>query len=138
LKLLGPEPVSFLKTLLEYSEYPLSARMISDFPDMPCRQIHDSLRQSLPKSATSIWKGEAKRIFLSFHARFSLVEHEIRQEFFSSSFPSDWMNFDTFCQVIRNKLRPMENARVSSYFRAFDATKTGYLNYDTYLLGMIE
>ncbi|CAF1064943.1 unnamed protein product [Rotaria sordida] len=46
---------------------------------MPCKRINDSLRALLIHYAASVWE----------------VELKIREEFFSNSFPSDWMSSDT-------------------------------------------
>ena len=66
---------------------------------------------------------------------FALVQKRIFNEFYSFTFPSDFMNIENFSQAIENKLNPNETNRIKAYFRAFDAQKNEYLTFSDYLIG---
>ena len=64
-----------------------------------------------------------------------LVQEAIFKEFYSYTFPSDYMNFDNFSQAMDNKLSLIEKNRMDAYFRAFDSQQKSYLTYLDYLVG---
>lgn len=66
---------------------------------------------------------------------FYLVQERIFKEFYSHTFPSEYMNFDSFSEAMDNKLSAKEKGRIQAYFRAFDTQQNFYLTYLDYLLG---
>ena len=58
------------------------------------------------------------------------------KEFYSFTFPSEYMSFQAFVEVMDNKLSTVEKAKMHAYFRAFDAQQKSYLTYSDYLLGL--
>lgn len=69
-------------------------------------------------------------LFFSF-----LVQERIFKEFYSYTFPSEYMSFQAFVEVMDNKLSTVEKSKLPAYFRAFDAQQKSYLTYSDYLLG---
>ena len=69
-------------------------------------------------------------LFFSF-----LVQERIFKEFYSYTFPSEYMRFQAFVEVMDNKLSTVEKSKLPAYFRAFDAQQKSYLTYSDYLLG---
>lgn len=66
-----------------------------------------------------------------------LVQERIFKEFYSFTFPSDYMSFDSFREAMENKLSEKEKNRIQAYFRAFDVQQKFYLSYLDYLLGLL-
>jgi hypothetical protein len=66
------------------------------------------------------------------------VQERIFKEFYSFTFPSEYMSYQAFAEAMDNKLLPAEKAKLSAYFRAFDAQQKSYLTYSDYLLGTFE
>lgn len=67
---------------------------------------------------------------------FDAVQERIFKEFYSFTFPSDFMSFDSFREAMENKLSEKEKNRLPAYFRAFDSQQNFYLSYLDYLLGL--
>ena len=67
--------------------------------------------------------------------RFDLAQERIFKEFYSHTFPSEYMSFRAFCEAVENKLMEKEKLRIQGYFRAFDTQQNFYLTYTDYLLG---
>jgi hypothetical protein len=66
-----------------------------------------------------------------------LVQERIFKEFYSFTFPSEYMSIDSFSQAMDNKLVGIEKRKIEAYFRAFDAQQNYYLTYLDYLLGSL-
>jgi Ca2+-binding EF-hand superfamily protein len=66
---------------------------------------------------------------------FFLVQERIFKEFYSHTFPSEYMSFESFSEAMDNKLIGKEKTKIQAYFRAFDAQQNSYLTYLDYLLG---
>ena len=64
-----------------------------------------------------------------------LVQERIFKEFYSYTFPSEYMSFQAFAEAMDNKLSATEKTKLQAYFRAFDAQQKSYLTYSDYLLG---
>lgn len=64
-----------------------------------------------------------------------LVQERIFIEFYSHTFPSEFMSLHSFGEAMENKLTALEKTRLSAYFRAFDTQQNNYLTYAEYLLG---
>ena len=45
------------------------------------------------------------------------------------------MSFQTFSEIMDNKLSTIEKPKMQAYFRAFDTQQSNYLTYTEYLLG---
>ena len=69
---------------------------------------------------------------------FVLVQERIFKEFYSYTFPSEYMSFQAFTEAMDNKLSIAEKAKMQAYFRAFDAQQKSYLTYSDYLLGLFS
>lgn len=67
---------------------------------------------------------------------FHLVQESIFKEFYSHTFPSEFMSLKSFTEAMDNKLSTAEKGKLQACFRAFDSQKTSYLTYLDYLLGM--
>jgi len=76
-----------------------------------------------------------KNIFVILFFVFDLVQERIFKEFYSYTFPSDYMSFESFSEAMDNKLIGKEKNKIQAYFRAFDAQQNSYLTYMDYLLG---
>ena len=66
-----------------------------------------------------------------------LVQERIFKEFYSYTFPSEYMSFQAFLEAMDNKLTILEKAKLHAYFRAFDGQQKSYLTYSDYLLGKL-
>jgi len=66
-----------------------------------------------------------------------LVQERIFKEFYSYTFPSEYMSFQAFVEAMDNKLSAAEKSKIQAYFRAFDAQQKSYLTYSDYLLGLL-
>ena len=66
---------------------------------------------------------------------FPLVQERIFKEFYSHTFPSEYMSFRSFSEALENKLTEKEKGRIQAYFRAFDTQQNLYLTYTDYLFG---
>lgn len=73
--------------------------------------------------------------FSSFFFYDCLVQERIFKEFYSYTFPSEYMSYQAFIEAMDNKLTMIEKAKLPAYFRAFDAQQKSYLTYSDYLLG---
>ncbi|CAF1660615.1 unnamed protein product, partial [Adineta ricciae] len=83
--------------------------------------------ETIPKSNT------AEILLLS--AKFTLtIQEKLYEEYHHTVVPSDYLNFETFKQLLRRK--GLESSELSHYFRAFDSTQRNYLTYVDYLLGL--
>ncbi|CAF3330348.1 unnamed protein product [Rotaria sp. Silwood1] len=63
------------------------------------------------------------------------LQERIFKEFYSFTFPSEYMSFQAFVEAMDNKLSTTEKTKIQAYFRAFDAQQKSYLTYSDYLLG---
>ncbi len=68
---------------------------------------------------------------------FILVQERVFKEFYSYTFPSEYMSFQAFAEVMDNKLSTVEKTKLQAYFRAFDGQQKSYLTYSDYLLGLV-
>lgn len=163
-ELLGLEPYFILKTVLDRhasngerifrtgrsildfcSDDPSIDRQIfeeSIFQYMSCKvpdlnnQLSASAQEQLLGSAKFHDKSKRDNILQSPRRRFVFpVQEAIFKEFYSYTFPSDYMNFDNFSQAMDNKLSLIEKSRMDAYFRAFDSQQKSYLTYLEYLVG---
>lgn len=66
-----------------------------------------------------------------------LVQERVFKEFYSYTFPSEYMSFQAFVEAMDNKLSTVEKGKLPAYFRAFDAQQKSYLTYSDYLLGLL-
>jgi Ca2+-binding EF-hand superfamily protein len=57
------------------------------------------------------------------------------KEFYSYTFPSDYMIFESFSEAMNNKLIGKEKDKIQAFFRAFDTQQNSYLTYMDYLFG---
>ncbi|CAF3339252.1 unnamed protein product [Rotaria sp. Silwood1] len=64
------------------------------------------------------------------------LQERIFKEFYSFTFPSEYMSFQAFVEAMDNKLSTTEKTKIQAYFRAFDAQQKSYLTYSDYLLGL--
>ncbi|CAF3248383.1 unnamed protein product [Rotaria socialis] len=70
-------------------------------------------------------------------AKFNIkIQERIFKEFYSYTFPSEYMSFQAFVEGMDNKLSTGEKIKIQAYFRAFDAQQKSYLTYSDYLLGL--
>jgi Ca2+-binding EF-hand superfamily protein len=67
---------------------------------------------------------------------FILVQERVFKEFYSYTFPSEYMSFQAFVEAMDNKLSTIEKTKLQAYFRAFDAQQKSYITYSDYLLGL--
>ena len=66
----------------------------------------------------------------------AIVQERIFKEFYSYTFPSEYMGFQAFVEAMDNKLSTIEKSKIHAYFRAFDSQQKSYLTYSDYLLGV--
>jgi Ca2+-binding EF-hand superfamily protein len=71
-------------------------------------------------------------------AFFDLVQERIFKEFYSHTFPSEYMSFRSFSEAMESKLTEQEKSKIQAYFRAFDTQQNFYLTYTDYLLGQFS
>ncbi len=69
---------------------------------------------------------------------FYLVQERIFKEFYSHTFPSEYMSFRSFSEAMENKLMEKDKNKIQAYFRAFDSQQNLYLTYTDYLLGQLS
>ena len=104
-------------------------------PDLS-NQLSSSAQEQLLGSAKFHDKSEEKTLFFPTPNDFPFsVQEMIFKEFYSYTFPSEYMNFDNFSQAMDNKLSLLEKSRIEAYFRAFDGQQRLYLTYPDYLVG---
>lgn len=63
------------------------------------------------------------------------MQERVFKEFYSFTFPSDFMSYQAFVEAMDNKLSMAEKTKLPAYFRAFDAQQKSYLTYIDYVLG---
>ncbi|CAF3627087.1 unnamed protein product [Adineta steineri] len=81
----------------------------------------------------STYNNAAETLLLS--AKFTLtIQEKLYEEYHHSVLPSDYLNFETFKNLILRK--GLESSHVTDYFRAFDSTQRNYLTFLDYLLGL--
>ena len=63
------------------------------------------------------------------------MQERVFKEYYSHTFPSEYMSLENFSQAMENKLLATEKSKLQAYFRAFDVQQNFYLTYTDYLLG---
>ncbi|UJR25392.1 hypothetical protein I4U23_006740 [Adineta vaga] len=133
-ELLGLEPFYLLKTILERQQANgwddfVSGGQIFEEPILQfidCKQPDPN--NQLIASPQEQLMGSAK-----FNAK---LQERVFKEFYSFTFPSEYMSFQAFTEAMDNKLSSIEKTKIQAYFRAFDAQQKSYLTYSDYLLGL--
>ena len=64
----------------------------------------------------------------------STVQEQIFEEFHHATVPSEYLNFESFKELMLNK--GLDATHLIDYFRAFDSTQRSYLTYLDYVLGL--
>ena len=98
-------------------------------------QFIASSQEQLISSAKYNNKSTKVSFFIILKNIFSLVQERVFKEFYSYTFPSEYMSFQSFSDAMDNKLIGLEKSKLAAYFRAFDAQQNCYLTYSDYLLG---
>ena len=62
-----------------------------------------------------------------------LVQEKLFEEFFSFTFPSEYMSIKAFNEIILQ--HGIEANKIVDYFRAFDIGQKNCINFNEYLLG---
>jgi Ca2+-binding EF-hand superfamily protein len=133
-KLLGLEPYYTLKALLERQqsygwEHVISGGQIFEeavLQFIECKQldVNNPSTASPQEQLISTAKFNSK------------VQERIFKEFYSHTFPSEYMSFRSFSEAMESKLTEQEKSKIQAYFRAFDTQQNFYLTYTDYLLGL--
>ncbi|CAF0822203.1 unnamed protein product [Adineta steineri] len=133
-ELFGLEPYFILKTILEHQQLHgwddlINGRQIFEEPTLQfieCKQL-DINNPGIVSSQEQLISS----------AKFNdKIQERIFKEFYSYTFPSEYMNFDSFTEAMDNKLIGLEKNKIQSYFRAFDGQQNCYLTFTDYLLGL--
>lgn len=113
-------------------------------PD-PSNQSNGTPQEQLMGSAKFTQKREEKNekqlfkvideIFFDDFYFILLVQERVFKEFYSFTFPSEYMSSQAFAEAMDNKLSSTEKTKLPAYFRAFDSQQKSYLTYSDYLLG---
>ncbi|CAF0906825.1 unnamed protein product [Adineta ricciae] len=133
-ELLGLEPFYLLKTVLERQQTNgwddfISGGQIFEEPILQfidCKQPDPN--NQLVASPQEQLMGSAK-----FNIK---LQERVFKEFYSYTFPSEYMSYQAFIEAMDNKLSSAEKVKMQAYFRAFDAQQKSYLTYSDYLLGL--
>ncbi|CAF1531624.1 unnamed protein product, partial [Adineta steineri] len=133
-ELLGLEPFYLLKTIIERQQANgwddfISGGQIFEEPILQfidCKQPDPN--NQLIASPQEQLMGSAK-----FNTK---LQERIFKEFYSYTFPSEYMSYQAFTEAMDNKLSTVEKTKMQAYFRAFDAQQKSYLTYSDYLLGL--
>ncbi|CAF0938900.1 unnamed protein product [Adineta ricciae] len=133
-ELLGLEPFYLLKTVLDRQQTNgwddfISGGQIFEEPILQfidCKQPDPN--NQLVASPQEQLMGSAK-----FNIK---LQERIFKEFYSYTFPSEYMSYQAFTEAMDNKLSSAEKVKMQAYFRAFDAQQKSYLTYSDYLLGL--
>ncbi|UJR23511.1 hypothetical protein I4U23_026508 [Adineta vaga] len=133
-ELLGLEPYVILQNILERQ------RMYGWDDFTTGRQLFEEPNLQLidckPVEANNQSVGTAQEQLIN-SAKFShKIQERVFKEFYSSTFPSEYMSFQSFSEVMDNKLNGLEKTKIQAYFRAFDTQQNNYLTYMEYLLGL--
>ena len=127
-RLLGMEPLALDKSFKDIFHSTIKMNNITTaviFEEVKIPQI-----ETLSKSTSN---NAAETLLIS--AKFtSIIQEKLYEEYHHAVLPSDYLNFDTFKELIVRK--GLESSRVMDYFRAFDATQRNYLTFLDYLLGL--
>jgi Ca2+-binding EF-hand superfamily protein len=133
-ELLGLEPFYLLKSILERQQVNgwddfISGGQIFEEPILQfieCKQPDPN--NQLIASPQEQLMGSAK-----FNIK---LQERIFKEFYSYTFPSEYMSFQAFVEAMDNKISTSEKSKLQAYFRAFDAQQKSYLTYSDYLIGL--
>ena len=127
-RLLGMEPLSLHKQLKDILHSTVKTNNLNSaviFEEMKIPQI-----ETISKSTQN---NVAETLLIS--AKFTTtIQEKLYEEFHHAVLPSDYLNFETFKELILSK--GLESQHVLDYFRAFDSTQRNYLTFLDYLLGL--
>ncbi|CAF0823853.1 unnamed protein product [Adineta ricciae] len=134
LELLGLEPYTIFQNILErqrahgWDDLTIGRDLFEEpfLQFIECKQL-DSNNQSVgapPEQLITSAKFDNK------------IQERVFKEFYSYTFPSEYMSFRTFSEIMDNKLSTIEKTKMQAYFRAFDTQQNNYLTYTEYLLGL--
>ncbi|CAF0754187.1 unnamed protein product [Rotaria sordida] len=133
-ELLGLEPYYILKNILEQQQVNGWDGVISNGKifEEPTFQLIEYKQVDLNNQITI---SPLEQLISS--AKFNnKIQERVFKEFYSYTFPSEYMSLKSFTEAMDNKLSTIEKTKIQAYFRAFDAQKTSYLTYLDYLLGL--
>ncbi|CAF0842718.1 unnamed protein product [Didymodactylos carnosus] len=131
-ELLGMEPLFQLKSILEKQqshEDPILGSQVIEEPVLQfieCKQPDQNNQTNASPQEQLI--GSAK-----FNAK---IQEKVFKEFYSHTFPSEYMSYQTFGEAMDNKILAPDKHKLQHYFRAFDSQQKSYLTYSEYLLGL--
>ncbi|CAF2583062.1 unnamed protein product [Rotaria sp. Silwood2] len=133
-ELLGLEPYYILKSILERQQSNGWDKLLSDGKifEEPTLQFIEFKQSDLNNQAIV---SPIEQLISS--AKFNnKIQENVFKEFYSYTFPSEYMSLKSFTEAMDNKLSTTEKTKIQAYFRAFDSQKNSYLTYLDYLVGL--
>lgn len=126
--LLGMEPLLFNKQYKDIFHSTIKSNHLNS------SIIYDELKiPSIETISQLTHNNSAETLLMS--AKFTLnILEKLYEEYHYAVLPSDYLNFETFKQLIIQK--GLESQYINDYFRAFDITQKNYLTFLDYLLGL--
>jgi hypothetical protein len=127
-RLLGIEPLSLNKQFKDIFHSTIKMNNINNiviFEEMKIPQIETISKMTHNNAAET----------LLISAKFlPTIQEKLYEEYHNAVLPSDYLNFETFKELILQK--GLESEHLIDYFRAFDSTQRNYLTFLDYLLGL--